>query len=446
MPASRRAARRARCPDERAASRSAESLRLRIVRRPPSRSAALRLGFGFGFGFASPRCADSSSGRRRRGRPSAPAPSLPRSRARRRGRRRRCPRRRGLELHGRRPRPRRSAAASSARALAAKRAARSSASVDATTVAASSSNRTAASICEEISVRFVERCLRLRHRRERLASRANARACSASSSRDRGTHLAAMIAYFALLSFVPLLFLALALLGLRGPRRRVELPRHRAEQGVPVESVDGILKVVRSIQDNATTLGIDRRPSSSRWTSLSLFSVLESAFNIVYGKPNRSFLHGKLVAVMLLVGSLVTLFFGLLIGSVGYEVLKRFAGSFFGNDYVAYAAVDVDLDRRRLRLPLLRLLPADEREAHVPGSAARRDRRDDRARGELPAPADLPPPLEERDRAAGLRRAGAAARLALPDGERDRLRGRGQLVPDARPPRSGRARRSPGLA
>ena len=33
---------------------------------------------------------------------------------------------------------------------------------------------------------------------------------------DRGTHLAAMIAYFALLSFVPLIFLALALLGLGG--------------------------------------------------------------------------------------------------------------------------------------------------------------------------------------------------------------------------------------
>ena len=46
------------------------------------------------------------------------------------------------------------------------------------------------------------------------------------------------------------------------------------------------------------------------WTSISLFSVLESAFNIVYGKPNRSFLHGKLIAVMLLVGSLVTLFVG----------------------------------------------------------------------------------------------------------------------------------------
>jgi uncharacterized BrkB/YihY/UPF0761 family membrane protein len=33
---------------------------------------------------------------------------------------------------------------------------------------------------------------------------------------DRGTHLAAMIAYFALLSFVPLTFLSLALLGLAG--------------------------------------------------------------------------------------------------------------------------------------------------------------------------------------------------------------------------------------
>ena len=30
---------------------------------------------------------------------------------------------------------------------------------------------------------------------------------------DRGTHLAAMIAYFALLSLVPMLFLALSLLG-----------------------------------------------------------------------------------------------------------------------------------------------------------------------------------------------------------------------------------------
>jgi membrane protein len=40
--------------------------------------------------------------------------------------------------------------------------------------------------------------------------------------------------------------------------------------------------------------------------------------------------------VLFLVGSLVTLFLGLLVGSVGYEVLKRLAGGFFANDYVAY--------------------------------------------------------------------------------------------------------------
>jgi len=58
--------------------------------------------------------------------------------------------------------------------------------------------------------------------------------------------------------------------------------------------------------------------------------VLESAFNIVYGRPNRGFLHGKALATMMMVGSLVTLFVSLVIGSVGQEILKRYAG-FEGN-------------------------------------------------------------------------------------------------------------------
>ena len=136
-----------------------------------------------------------------------------------------------------------------------------------------------------------------------------------------------MIAYFALLSFVPLVFLALALLGVRRPGRRVELPRHGAEQGVPVEL--GRRASSRVVHSVAGQRGDARRRSAPLflgWTSLSLFSVLESAFNIVYGKPNRSFLHGKALAVMLLVGSLVTLFVGLVVGSFGFEVLTRFAG------------------------------------------------------------------------------------------------------------------------
>ena len=154
---------------------------------------------------------------------------------------------------------------------------------------------------------------------------------------DRGTHLAAMIAYFALLSFVPLVFLALALLGFAGRADESSYLVTELNKAFPTSSLESILRVVRSVQDNAATLGVIGALFLG-WTSLSLFSVLESAFNIVYGKPNRSFLHGKLLAVTLLVGSLVTLFVGLLVGSIGYEVLTRFAGGFFGNSYVAFVS------------------------------------------------------------------------------------------------------------
>ena len=151
---------------------------------------------------------------------------------------------------------------------------------------------------------------------------------------DRGTHLAAMIAYFALLSFVPLLFLALALLGLFGRVEESSFLVTELNKTFPQTSVDSIVRIVEEIQDNATALGIVGG-AFVLWTSLSLFSVLESAFNIVYGRPNRSFLHGKVIAVAFLIGSLFALFIGLLAGSIGVAVFERFAGDVFGNSYVA---------------------------------------------------------------------------------------------------------------
>jgi uncharacterized BrkB/YihY/UPF0761 family membrane protein len=64
--------------------------------------------------------------------------------------------------------------------------------------------------------------------------------------------------------------------------------------------------------------------------------VLESAFNIVYGRPNRSFLRGKGIALLLMVGSLVTLFVALLVGSIGANYLHERAPGVFGNGVVAY--------------------------------------------------------------------------------------------------------------
>ena len=146
---------------------------------------------------------------------------------------------------------------------------------------------------------------------------------------DRGTHLAAMIAYFALLSFVPLLFLSLALLGLVHQASPHSFFVRELQKTFPSTSVKSILNAVRAIQANATALGIVGA-FFLLWSSLSFFSVLESAFNIVYGKPNRGWLHGKALATVMMVGSLVSLFLSLVVGSVGQEILKRYAG-FQGN-------------------------------------------------------------------------------------------------------------------
>src|SRR5690348_12951887 len=142
-----------------------------------------------------------------------------------------------------------------------------------------------------------------------------------------------MIAYFALLSFVPLLLLSLALLGLVHQADEGSFFVRQLEKTFPNTSLDSILRAVRAIQSNAAALGAVGA-AFLLWSSLSFFSVLESAFNIVYGRPNRGWLHGKALATLMMVGSLVALFVSLVIGSVGQEVLKRYAG-FSGNDVVA---------------------------------------------------------------------------------------------------------------
>ena len=152
---------------------------------------------------------------------------------------------------------------------------------------------------------------------------------------DRGPHLAAMIAYFALLSFVPLTFLSLSLLGLTGRADESSFLVREIKKTLPGTPIDRIIDLVHSVQDNAATLGVIGA-LALLWTSLSLFSVLESAFNIVYGRPNRTFLQGKGIAFLLMVGSLVTLFVALLAGSLGVAALQEYAPGVLSNPVVAY--------------------------------------------------------------------------------------------------------------
>ncbi len=152
---------------------------------------------------------------------------------------------------------------------------------------------------------------------------------------DRGTHLAAMVAYFALLSFVPLVFLALALLGLVHRADASDFFVQELSRAFPGSSLTNILDLVHKVQANATTLGIIGGVGLL-WSSVSLFSALESALNIVYDRPNRRFLHGKGIAAALMAGSLVTLFASLVVGALGVEWVRQYLPGIARTAAVAY--------------------------------------------------------------------------------------------------------------
>ena len=132
---------------------------------------------------------------------------------------------------------------------------------------------------------------------------------------ERGTHLAAMVAYFALASFVPLIFLALSVLGFLDQADSSSALVSYLEDVFPDRSVESIVNVVDAVQRNATTLSVVGAVALL-WSSLSLFSALESAFNILYGRPNRPFLRGKALAIVYMSAALVVLFAGLTVGDV----------------------------------------------------------------------------------------------------------------------------------
>ena len=153
---------------------------------------------------------------------------------------------------------------------------------------------------------------------------------------ERGTHLAAMVAYFALASFVPLIFLALSVLGFLDQADSSSALVAYLEDVFPDRSVESIVRVVDAVQQNAATLSLVGAVALL-WSSLSLFSALESAFNILYGRPNRPFLRGKALAIVYMSVALLVLFAGLTAGTFGYDLLRRYASDAVSNRWVALA-------------------------------------------------------------------------------------------------------------
>src|SRR5581483_3885799 len=139
----------------------------------------------------------------------------------------------------------------------------------------------------------------------------------------------------ALLSFVPLVFLTLSLFGLAHRATASNFFIKELKHAFPGTSLDSIITLVHRVQDNAAALGIIGGVGLL-WSSLSLFSALESALNIVYGLPNRRFLHGKGVAAGLMASMIVTLFASLVVGSLGVVYLQHNLGAFADSPVLAY--------------------------------------------------------------------------------------------------------------
>jgi membrane protein len=127
----------------------------------------------------------------------------------------------------------------------------------------------------------------------------------------------------------------LSLLGLAHRAEASDFFVRELKHAFPGTSLDSIIKLVRRVQDNAAALGIIGGIGLV-WSSLSFFSALESALNIVYGLPNRRFLHGKLLAAALAASVLVTLFASLVVGALGVTALKHNLGAFADSPVLAY--------------------------------------------------------------------------------------------------------------
>jgi len=153
--------------------------------------------------------------------------------------------------------------------------------------------------------------------------------------RDRGPHLAAMVAYYALLSIFPFLFLILSALGLAGQMDQSSYIVQEMERILPSQSVDDLLQLVRSVQQNAGTFFVIGFVGIL-WSALGFYSALESALNIVFRVGNRSFIAGKWISFLLVLSSLAVLFTSLLVAALTNGWLHRHTSGLLVSSVVPY--------------------------------------------------------------------------------------------------------------
>lgn len=138
----------------------------------------------------------------------------------------------------------------------------------------------------------------------------------------RCTHLAGMIAYFALLSVIPGTFLLLSALALSGNLSSQGYLVRELHFVLPGSSVDDIVAFATYFREHSGSLGIVGLVGSV-WGVIGFFSVLESAFNIIYELPNRPFLRQKLLVMVLVALALCLMVLSIFSASIVVPLLSH---------------------------------------------------------------------------------------------------------------------------
>ena len=140
----------------------------------------------------------------------------------------------------------------------------------------------------------------------------------------RGPHLAAMLAYYALLSLFPFVFLAASLVSWIGRPAETSALLRDLSHVLPGTSAHDLSRLVTSLGSNVTEIGLIGGVGLL-WSSLGFLSALESGLNVLYGLPNRGFLHQKLVVLGLLAIALIGLLAGLAVVVTSQTALSQVA-------------------------------------------------------------------------------------------------------------------------
>jgi membrane protein len=140
----------------------------------------------------------------------------------------------------------------------------------------------------------------------------------------RGPHLAAMLAYYALLSLLPFVFLAASLVSAIGRPEESSALLRDLSHVLPGTSAHDLSRYVQRLQANVAEIGLIGGVALL-WSSLGFLSALESGLNVLYGLPNRGFLHQKLVMLGLLATALIGLLLGLTIAVTSQTALSQVA-------------------------------------------------------------------------------------------------------------------------